>query len=122
MNDDFINDNSLDDGSATDSSDKNVLREKVITVLKTIYDPEIPVNIYDLGLIYVVDIDDDANATIQMTLTVPGCPFAQTFPGMVEYEVQNVAGINDARVELVWEPPWSQDMMSEEARLTLGLL
>lgn len=97
------------------------LKEAVIAALKTVFDPEIPVNIYDLGLIYDVDIDDEANVQIKMTLTSPGCPVAQTFPGTVEQAVNTVEGVNDCEVELVWDPPWTQDRMSEVARLELGM-
>ena len=101
--------------------DADELKSRVVEALKGIYDPEIPVNIYDLGLIYEVDIRD-AVAAIQMTLTTPGCPVAQTFPGMVEGAVKLVPGITDAVVELVWEPPWTQARISEAARLELGLI
>ena len=97
------------------------LYEAVIAALKGVYDPEIPVNIYDLGLIYNVTINDDKHVDIQMTLTTPGCPVAQTFPGTVEQAVNQVEGINDCTVELVWEPPWTQDRMTEGARLELGI-
>lgn len=97
------------------------LKEAVILALKQVFDPEIPVNIYDLGLIYDVLIDEDANVDIKMTLTTPGCPVAQTFPGMVEQEVIQVEGVNDCTVELVWDPPWTQDRMTEAAKLELGL-
>ena len=100
----------------------NELSEKVVDALKTIYDPEIPVNIYDLGLIYKITVNDDSSVDIIMTLTAAGCPVAQTFPGTVENAIKAVEGINDATVELVWEPPWGQDRMSEEARLELGFL
>ncbi len=102
--------------------DRSDLSERVVDALKTIYDPEIPVNIYDLGLIYNVSIDDERVVTIDMTLTAPGCPVAQTFPGVVENAVRSVEGVKDSIVELVWDPPWDQDMMSEEAKLELGLL
>ncbi|MEO5863304.1 MAG: SUF system Fe-S cluster assembly protein [Burkholderiales bacterium] len=95
---------------------------KVVHALRQVFDPEIPVNIYDLGLIYSIDIDDDNTVAIQMTLTAPGCPVAQTFPGTVENAVKAVEGVNDAKVELVWEPPWSRDNMSEAAKLELGML
>ncbi|MDE2260397.1 MAG: SUF system Fe-S cluster assembly protein [Betaproteobacteria bacterium] len=102
---------------------RKVLEESVIAVLKTIFDPEIPVNIYDLGLIYGISIDpESAHVDIQMTLTAPGCPVAQTFPGEVEQRVMEVPGINSAKVELVWEPPWTRDRMSEAAMLNLGML
>lgn len=97
------------------------LQERVVEALKQIYDPEIPVNIYDLGLIYRVDIKDGF-AQVDMTLTSPGCPVAQTFPGMVEGAVRMVPGISGAAVELVWEPPWTQARISEAARLELGLI
>ncbi|KTC65530.1 metal-sulfur cluster biosynthetic enzyme (plasmid) [Legionella adelaidensis] len=100
---------------------KEVLKDAVIEALKTIFDPEIPVNIYDLGLIYHVEIDDEHNVHIQMTLTSPGCPVAQTFPGTVEQTINKVEGIHDCTVELVWEPPWTQERMSEVARLELGI-
>ncbi|MDH3638878.1 MAG: SUF system Fe-S cluster assembly protein [Gammaproteobacteria bacterium] len=96
------------------------LRERIISALKTVYDPEIPINIYDLGLIYTIDIDDVGNVKVDMTLTAPGCPVAQTFPGTVENTLHEVDGVAEACVELVWEPPWTQDMMTEEARLELG--
>lgn len=97
------------------------LKEQVIEALKSVYDPEIPVNIYDLGLIYDILIDDEKMVTIHMTLTTPGCPVAQTFPGTVEQAVNQVQGVKDCVVELVWDPPWTQDRMSEVARLELGI-
>lgn len=97
------------------------LKEEVINILKTIYDPEIPVNIYDLGLIYDVIIEKDNFVQIKMTLTSPGCPVAQTFPGTVEMAVKSVDDVNDCEVELVWDPPWTRDRMSEAARLELGM-
>ena len=101
--------------------DNEVLKEAVVAALKTVFDPEIPVNIYDLGLVYDVAINDEAHAHIQMTLTSPGCPVAQTFPGTVEQAVNQVEGVSDCTVELVWEPPWTQERMSEVARLELGM-
>jgi FeS assembly SUF system protein len=99
------------------------LEGRVIAALRTIYDPEIPVNIYDLGLIYGLTVDQAAGRVdIRMTLTAPGCPVAQSFPGTVEEAVRSVQGIDDVHVELVWEPPWSQENMSEAARLELGML
>lgn len=97
------------------------LKEEVILALKTVFDPEIPVNIYDLGLIYDVKINEDSEVHIDMTLTSPGCPVAQTFPGTVENAVNQVEGVKDCTVELVWEPPWTQERMSEAARLELGI-
>ena len=96
--------------------------EAIVEALRTVYDPEIPVNIYDLGLIYVVHIDDHNVVNVQMTLTAPACPVAGTLPGQVENVLREVEGVRDASVELVWDPPWNQTRMSEEARLTLGLL
>lgn len=101
--------------------DTEALKDAVIAALKQVYDPEIPVNIYDLGLIYDVLIDDEARVDVKMTLTTPGCPVAQTFPGTVEQAVLNVEGVNECVVELVWDPPWTQDRMSEAARLELGM-
>ncbi len=101
--------------------DEAVLHERVIEALKTVYDPEIPVNIYDLGLIYEVKIKDRF-VDVDMTLTAPGCPVAHTFPGMVERSVELVKGVSGAAVELVWDPPWTPDLISEAARLELGLI
>ena len=97
------------------------LHNAVIAALKTIYDPEIPVNIYDLGLIYKLRIDDAGRVDIDMTLTAPGCPVAQTFPATVEERVKAVPGVSDAHVEIVWDPPWEKSRMSELARIELGL-
>jgi FeS assembly SUF system protein len=97
------------------------LKDAVIVALRGVFDPEIPVNIYDLGLIYDVIIDENHHVDIKMTLTSPGCPVAQTFPGTVEKAVNEVEGVSDCTVELVWEPPWDQDRMTEAARLELGL-
>ncbi len=101
--------------------DAEVLRVKIIDALKTVFDPEIPVNIYDLGLIYDIAINEEQNVHVQMTLTTPGCPVAQTFPGTVEQAVNQVEGVSDCTVELVWEPPWTQERMTEAARLELGI-
>jgi FeS assembly SUF system protein len=102
--------------------DKQVLEEKVIGALKNCYDPEIPVNIFELGLIYEIGIDDEANVEIKMTLTSPACPVAGSLPGEVETRVRAIPEINDVIVKLVWNPPWDKDMMSEVAKLELGLL
>jgi FeS assembly SUF system protein len=102
--------------------DITALEADIIKALRTVYDPEIPVNIYDLGLIYKIAIDPAGIVKIDMTLTAPGCPVAQTFPGIVENAVKSVEGVTDASVELVWEPPWTQDKMSEAAKLQLGML
>ncbi|MCH7861621.1 SUF system Fe-S cluster assembly protein [Sphingomonas sp. NPDC092331] len=98
------------------------LYEAVIAALKEIYDPEIPVNIYDLGLIYGVDITADGHAAVQMTLTTPHCPVAESMPGEVELRVGSVPGIGHAEVNLVWDPPWDPQKMSDEAKLELGML
>lgn len=105
----------------TGPASEDELKDRVIEALKTVYDPEIPVNIFDLGLIYKVEITD-AFANVDMTLTAPGCPVAATFPGMVERTVCLVPGIEGAAVELVWDPPWTPDLISEAARLELGLI
>jgi FeS assembly SUF system protein len=98
------------------------LYEAVIEALKDIYDPEIPVNIYDLGLIYHVEITPERHAKVKMTLTTPHCPVAESMPGEVELRVGAVPGVGDAEVELVWDPPWDPEKMSDEARLELGML
>ncbi|GHT71343.1 Fe-S assembly SUF system protein [Bacteroidia bacterium] len=98
------------------------LEEKIVKMLKTVYDPEIPVNIYDLGLIYGVDIDDEQNVKITMTLTAPGCPVADFIMEDVQMRVESVEGVKSVEVELVFEPMWHKDMMSEEAKLELGFL
>lgn len=98
------------------------LYEAVIGALKDIFDPEIPVNIYDLGLIYGVDIDADGGVVVTMTLTTPHCPVAESMPGEVEMRVCAVPGVRDAEVNLVWDPPWDPQKMSDEAKLELGML
>ena len=108
----------LDEGREADAG---ALEQEVIAALRTVYDPEIPVNIYDLGLVYELDVSEAGVVRICMTLTAPGCPVAQTFPGTVEQAVRSVPGVTDARVELVWDPPWSRERMSEAARLELGM-
>lgn len=102
--------------------DTTRIEANVIAALRTIYDPEIPVNIYDLGLIYGLDIDAAGKVDIRMTLTAPGCPVAATFPGTVEQRLYEVPGVTEARVELVWEPAWNPERLSEDAKLQLGLL
>jgi len=100
----------------------NILEEQIIQALREVYDPELPVNIYDLGLIYDIEIDAASGTVdIKMTLTAPGCPVAQTFPATVECALCKVPGIREARVELVWDPPWSRERMSDEARLLLDM-
>ena len=98
------------------------LQASVIDALKSIYDPEIPVDIYELGLIYDVAIDEDGDAVVTMTLTTPHCPVAESLPNEVELRVLSVPGVRDAEVKLVWDPPWDPSKMSDEARLELGML
>ena len=98
------------------------LYEAVVAALKEIYDPEIPVNIYDLGLIYAVEVSDEAAVNVTMTLTTPHCPVAESMPGEVELRVSSVPGVRDAEVNLVWDPPWDMAKMSDEAKLELGML
>ncbi len=107
------------DAVGGDGSD---LQADVIEALREIFDPEIPVNIYDLGLIYGVEVDENRDATVTMTLTTPHCPVAESMPGEVELRVASVPGIRDAEVNLVWDPPWGPHKMSDEARLELGML
>ena len=98
------------------------LYESVVDALKEIYDPEIPVNIYDLGLIYGVEVTPEADVVVTMTLTTPHCPVAESMPGEVELRVSSVPGVRDAEVNLVWDPPWDPAKMTDEARLELGML
>ena len=102
--------------------DTNVLGEKIVKVIKTIYDPEIPVDIYELGLIYDVFVNEDYDVKILMTLTSPNCPVAETLPLEVEEKVKSINEVKDAVVEITFDPPWSNDLMSEEAKLELGML
>ncbi len=98
------------------------LENKIIEAIKTIFDPEVPVNIYELGLIYEIKLDENNNATIVMTLTAPNCPVAESLPVEVKETVQAIEGVNQVEVELTFEPPWDQDMITEAAKLDLGLL
>lgn len=102
--------------------DTNLLGEKIVRVLKTIYDPEIPVDIYELGLIYDVFVNEDYDVKILMTLTTPNCPVAETLPLEVEEKVKSLNDVKSAEVEITFDPPWSQELMSEEAKLELGML
>ena len=112
-----------DEAAPANSAGPDAIRDEVIAQLKTVFDPEIPVNIYELGLIYGLDVDEGTGkAHVRMTLTSPACPVAGTLPGDVELRVKDVDGVEDCEVELVWEPPWSKDLLSEEAKLQLGLL
>ena len=101
---------------------KKQLEESIIQAMKTVCDPEIPVDIYELGLIYEIKINEDFEATIYMTLTSPSCPVAESLPLEVEQKVAGVEGIKSASIELTWEPPWDKDMMSEEALVELGMI
>lgn len=101
---------------------KQKIENKIINVLKAIFDPEIPVDIYELGLIYDVFVNEDADVKILMTLTTPNCPVAETLPKEVENKVKSLDDVKDAEVEITFDPPWNQDLMSEEAKLELGLL
>jgi FeS assembly SUF system protein len=97
------------------------MSDDIITALKTVYDPEIPADIYELGLIYKVDIEDDRAVNIEMTLTTPNCPSAEELPGMVENAVASVNGVREAKVNIVWDPPWDPSRMSDEARTVLNM-
>ena len=101
---------------------RNAIEVEVVDTLCTVYDPEIPVNIYELGLIYDIVVGKEGDVKVEMTLTSPGCPVAGTLPGEVEAKVKKVDGVTAAKVELVWEPAWSMDRMSDEAKLELGML
>lgn len=98
------------------------VQNDVMDMLRSVYDPEIPVNIYELGLIYEVNVDPGNNVEVVMTLTSPACPVAESLPGEVEEKVRAVKGVNDVKVELTFDPPWDQDMMSEAAKLELGFM
>ncbi len=102
--------------------DKKVIEDKVIDAIKECYDPEIPVNIWELGLIYEIDVDDDPTVHIKMTLTAPGCPAARSLPIEVHERVSQISEIKDVQVEIVWEPAWTPEMMSQEAKLELGFM
>jgi FeS assembly SUF system protein len=97
------------------------LKEQIVAALKKVYDPEMPVNIYELGLIYGIDVDDAGRAAVQMTLTAPNCPVAGTLPGEVERAIRAVPGVTDVKLELTFDPPWTKDRMSEAAKLALGI-
>lgn len=101
---------------------KKIMEDAVTNVIKTIYDPEIPVNIYELGLIYDIRAYDNGNVEVEMTLTTPNCPVAESLPQEVKNKIQLIAGVGEVEVNMVWEPPWDKDMMSEEAKFELGFL
>jgi FeS assembly SUF system protein len=104
------------------TGDPAAVRDKVIDVLRTIFDPEIPVNIYEMGLIYDVDVAEDGATFIRMTLTSPMCPVAEELPAEVEFKARAVAGVTSVELDLVWDPPWTPEMMTEAAKLELGML
>jgi FeS assembly SUF system protein len=108
-------------GPALPADEVARLTDEIITALKTVYDPEIPADIYELGLIYKVDIADDRKVTVDMTLTTPNCPSAAELPNMVENAVASVPGVGDVAVNVVWDPPWDQSRMSDEARVALNM-
>ena len=105
-----------------ESINQTIIEAQAIEALRTCFDPEIPVNIYEMGLIYEVKVDETGKVTIQMTLTSPSCPAAQSIPAEVEQKVRAIDGVTDVQIDLVWEPPWDQNKMSEAARLQLGML
>ena len=99
-----------------------ILESQIVQVLRTVYDPEIPVDIYSLGMIYEVEVDENANAKVVMTLTTPNCPVAEILPAEVKEKISHIRGINEVDLQLTFEPPWTKDMMSDEAKLELGML
>jgi FeS assembly SUF system protein len=101
--------------------DIDLVKEQIVEQIKTCYDPEIPVNIYEMGLIYDIDVQPDGRTEVKMTLTSPNCPAAQSIPAEVEEKVKSVDGVTDADIEIVWEPTWTIEMMSEDAKLELGI-
>lgn len=109
-------------GEPISQGEKQDIQTRATDAIREIFDPEIPVNIYELGLIYDVDVDDYANVCVAMTLTSPHCPVAESMPGEVETRIREVEGVGDVKVELVWEPPWDMSMMSEAARLEMGFM
>lgn len=105
-----------------DKQEIKILEEKIVNVCKNIYDPEIPVNIYELGLIYEINVTEEGLANVVMTLTTPNCPVAESMPEQVRTEIGHLSGVSEVNLDLTFEPPWDQDMMTEEAKLELGLL
>ncbi len=118
----FLAEPAEDQPSPERLAEVQALGEKIVAALKTCYDPEIPVDIYELGLIYKVDVEDDNTVKIEMTLTSPHCPVAESLPAEVKEKVAAIEGVKGCEVEIVWDPPWNPTMMSEEARLELGML
>lgn len=112
----------MEDTAQSQAAAPDELREKVIEEVRTVYDPEIPVNIYELGLIYELDVDEKGKVAVRMTLTSPMCPVAETLPPEVESKIRGVPGVTDVALDLVWDPPWNPEMMSEAAKLELGFL
>jgi len=110
-----------EDATPEVSTNPDAIRDRVIAQLKTVFDPEIPVNIYELGLIYKVDVAADGATQVEMTLTTPMCPVAEELPPEVETKVRGVPGVTSVQLDLVWDPPWSPDMMSDAAKLDLGM-
>ena len=102
--------------------DKGYIEQVIISKLQTVYDPEIPVDIYELGLVYNIKLEDNGDVEITMTLTSPACPVAESLPGEVRAKIKEIKEVNEVNINLVWEPPWNKDMMSEEAKLNLGFL
>jgi len=114
--------NVVENTAGLNNTDMVSIKDKIVDAVKTVYDPEIPVNIYDLGLIYDIETDADNNVHINMTLTAPACPVADILPGQVAAVVRNLDEINEVKVDLVFDPPWTKDRMSEEAKLLLDML
>ena len=113
-------DETTDTNPTGNNEQTHELKPRIVEALKTCYDPEIPVDIYALGLIYDIDVSPEGDVAVSMTLTSPACPVAGTLPGEVEMKIRSVEGVRDAKIELVWDPPWEMEMMSEEAKLELG--
>lgn len=109
-------------GAEKTAASAEALQEQVVEALKTVYDPEIPVNIYELGLIYTVEVNEARDVKIEMTLTSPNCPAAQSMPSEVEYKAKSIEGVGEVTVDVVWDPPWTPEHMSEVARLELGMM
>jgi FeS assembly SUF system protein len=105
-----------------ESINQTIIEAEVIEALRTIFDPEIPVNVYELGLIYLVDVSGEGAVAIRMTLTSPHCPAVQSMPAEIEAKVRSISGVSDVSIDLVWDPPWDQSKMSEAARLQLGMM
>ena len=110
------------EAGADGGADLQALREQIIAILQTVFDPEIPVNIYELGMVYDISLDAGAHAVVTMTLTSPMCPVAGSLPGEVETKIASIEGLASARVNLVWEPPWTPERMTEAAKLQLGMM